>query len=107
MDNVWPIGAELGEGPVWLGDYLWFVDIKAPAIHRYEPATGAKRSWDAPQQVGFLFPVGDMQGYLNFKAYGEFAAENRPSGWNTWVTFSVSPPAPGAPPTTKPVVRKY
>ncbi|WP_256565657.1 transporter [Bradyrhizobium sp. CCGB20] len=58
-------------------------------------------------QIGFLFPVGDMQGYVNLKAYGEFAAENRPSGWNTWVTFSVSPPAPGAPPTTKPVVRKY
>jgi hypothetical protein len=58
-------------------------------------------------QVGFLFPVGDMQGYLNFKAYGEFAAENRPSGWNTWVTFVISPPAPGAPPTTKPVIRKY
>jgi len=58
-------------------------------------------------QIGFLFPVGDMQGYLNFKAYGEFPAENRPSGWNTWVTFSISPPAPGAPPTTKPIVRKY
>jgi hypothetical protein len=58
-------------------------------------------------QIGFLFPVGDMQGYLNFKAYGEFAAENRPSGWNTWVTFAISPPAPGAPPTTRPVVRKY
>ena len=58
-------------------------------------------------QIGFLFPVGDMQGYLNFKAYGEFAAENRPSGWNTWVTFAISPPAPGAPPTTKPIVRKY
>ena len=58
-------------------------------------------------QIGFIFPVGDMQGYLNFKAYGEFAAENRPSGWNTWVTFSISPPAPGAPPTTKPIVRKY
>src|SRR3954454_9724358 len=58
-------------------------------------------------QIGFLFPVGDMQGYLNFKAYGEFAAENRPSGWNAWVTFAISPPAPGAPPTTKPVVRKY
>jgi len=58
-------------------------------------------------QIGFLFPVGDMQGYLNLKAYGEFAAENRPFGWNTWVTFSISPPAPGAPPTTKPVVRKY
>jgi hypothetical protein len=58
-------------------------------------------------QIGFLFPVGDMQGYLNLKAYGEFAAENRPSGWNTWITFAISPPAPGAPPTTKPVVRKY
>jgi hypothetical protein len=58
-------------------------------------------------QIGFLFPVGDMQGYLNFKAYGEFAAENRPAGWNTWVTFAISPPAPGAPPTTKPIIRKY
>ena len=26
-------------------------------------------------QIGFLFPVGDMQGYLNFKAYGEFAMQ--------------------------------
>ncbi|GAA0007645.1 hypothetical protein BRDID11002_76510 [Bradyrhizobium diazoefficiens] len=30
------------------------------------------------RQVGFIFPVGDMQGYLNLKAYKEFAAENRP-----------------------------
>ena len=58
-------------------------------------------------QIGFLFPVGDMQGYLNLKAYGEFGNANRPAGWNTWVTFSISPPAPGAPPTTKPIVRKY
>jgi hypothetical protein len=58
-------------------------------------------------QIGFLFPVGDMQGYLNLKAYGEFAAENRPKGWNAWVTFAISPPAPAPPPTTKPIVRKY
>jgi hypothetical protein len=45
-------------------------------------------------QLGYLFPIGDMQGYLNLKAYGEFAAENRPSGWNTWLTFSISPMAP-------------
>jgi hypothetical protein len=45
-------------------------------------------------QFGYLFPVGDMQGYLNLKAYGEFAAENRPAGWNTWLTFSISPMAP-------------
>ena len=44
-------------------------------------------------QIGFLFPVGDMQGYLNLKGYGEFDAANRPSGWNTWLTFAISPAA--------------
>jgi hypothetical protein len=34
-----------------------------------------------------------MQGYLNIKAYGEFDAAKRPSGWNTWVTFAISPTA--------------
>lgn len=45
-------------------------------------------------QIGFLFPVGDMQGYLNIKGYKEFAAENRPEGFNTWVTFAISPKVP-------------
>jgi sugar lactone lactonase YvrE len=35
---------------------VWFVDIKAPAIHRFDPATGARRSWPAPARVGFLLP---------------------------------------------------
>jgi hypothetical protein len=47
-------------------------------------------------QVGFLFPVGDMQGYLNLKGYGEFDQANRPAGWNTWLTFSISPMAPSS-----------
>ena len=41
-------------------------------------------------QIGYIFPVGNMQGYLNFKAYGEFDAANRPAGWNTWLTFAIS-----------------
>ena len=59
-------------------------------------------------QVGFLFPVGDMQGYLNLKGYGEFAAENRPAGWNTWLTFSISPAAPkaAAPPPGRRTIAK-
>jgi hypothetical protein len=35
-----------------------------------------------------------MQGYFNLKDYREFAAENRPDGWNAWVTLSLSPAAP-------------
>jgi len=50
-------------------------------------------------QFGYLFPVGDkLQGYLNLKAYGEFANENRPAGWNVWLTFNLSPAA--TPPTS-------
>ena len=45
-------------------------------------------------QVGYLFPVAGMQGYLNLKGYGEFDARNRPSGWNAWLTLSISPMAP-------------
>jgi hypothetical protein len=45
-------------------------------------------------QIGYIFPIGNMQGYLNLKGYGEFDAANRPSGWNTWLTFAISPAAP-------------
>ncbi len=58
-------------------------------------------------QIGFLFPVGDMQGYLNVKGYKEFGAENRAEGWNMWVTFALSPAeAPKAPLSPPPLVRK-
>ncbi len=57
-------------------------------------------------QVGFLFPVGNMQGYINLKGYKEFAAQNRPEGWNTWLSFVISP-APPEPASAKPLVRKY
>jgi hypothetical protein len=47
-------------------------------------------------QIGFIFPVGSLKGYLNLKAYAEFDAADRPSGWNTWLTFMLSPAAPTA-----------
>jgi hypothetical protein len=42
-------------------------------------------------QIGYIFPAGNLQGYVNLKAYWEFAAQDRPSGWNTWLTLSFSP----------------
>jgi hypothetical protein len=42
-------------------------------------------------QVGYFFPVGEMQGYLNLKGYKEFDAAHRPEGWNAWLTFVLSP----------------
>jgi len=56
---VWELAAELGEGPVWVerDQALWFVDIKKQEVHRFDPASGDKRSWNAPEQVGFVFPA--------------------------------------------------
>jgi hypothetical protein len=44
-------------------------------------------------QIGYLFPVGDMQGYVNLKGYGEFDNNARPDGFNVWLTFVLSPKA--------------
>jgi hypothetical protein len=45
-------------------------------------------------QIGYIFPIAGKQGYLGLKSYFEFEARNRPEGWNTWLTFSVSDAAP-------------
>ena len=58
-------------------------------------------------QIGYLFPIGGMQGYLNLKAYGEFDSSDRPSGWNAWLTFAISPAAPTpAAATPRPIITK-
>jgi hypothetical protein len=47
-------------------------------------------------QIGYFFPVAGMQGYLNLKGYGEFDHDNRPDGWNLWLTLSLSPAPPSS-----------
>jgi hypothetical protein len=44
--------------------------------------------------------------YLNLKGYKEFEAENRPEGWNVWLTFALSPAAAPPSPVHGPLVRK-
>lgn len=59
VEAVWSLGALLGEGPVWSprDACLWFVDIKNRRIHAFDPATGAGRTLQAPDQVGFALPA--------------------------------------------------
>ena len=85
-----PVHAMLGEGPVWIGREraLWFVDIKGRHIHRVDPASGAARRWDAPDQVGWVLPGADggmvaglRTGLHRFDpADGSFVALARPAG---------------------------
>jgi sugar lactone lactonase YvrE len=57
---VWELAAELGEGPFWSAREraVWFVDIKGRHVHRYDEATRTTRSWQAPEQVGFIVATG-------------------------------------------------
>jgi hypothetical protein len=45
-------------------------------------------------QIGYIIPMGKLQGYLNLKVYGEFDNAHRPDGWNAWLTFAISPSPP-------------
>ena len=57
--HVHTVGAELGEGPVWVArdSALWFVDIKGRRAHRWHPGSREHRFWTAPEQPGFLAPL--------------------------------------------------
>ena len=57
-------------------------------------------------QIGYIIPLGEWQGYLNLKGYGEFGHENRPEGWNVWLTFAISPAAAPRPIAQTSMVRK-
>jgi hypothetical protein len=57
-------------------------------------------------QIGYLFPLGNMQGYLNLKGYAEFAALDRADGFNIWLTFALSPKAPESPSKSASMVAK-
>lgn len=72
----------------------WYQQLTAD--HGQPPELGDFKSRVAGlgPQLGFLFPLGGQQGYLGLKAYGEFAGQNRPTGWNGWIIFSVSPKGP-------------
>ncbi len=55
---LWDARAILGEGALWdaRDDRLWWVDIKAPAVHWIDPAGGKRGSWTAPCRIGALAP---------------------------------------------------
>ncbi len=48
--------AILGESPVWSArdGGLYWIDIKAPAIHRFDPATRIDTAWPVAQEIGSI-----------------------------------------------------
>lgn len=58
---IWPLGAELGEGPVWskTEKAVYFVDIKRKHVHRYVADTRETMTWPAPSEACFIVPTSD------------------------------------------------
>jgi sugar lactone lactonase YvrE len=80
---AWALAAQLGEGPIWSPEEgaVWFVDIKKNRIHRFEPSTRRKRSYETPPSPSFIvaadggeFIVGLKSGLHRFDPRsGDFA----------------------------------
>jgi sugar lactone lactonase YvrE len=51
---VLDVKASLGECPVWSIDAqaLYWVDINAPSLNRFDPARGINSVWPMPQSIG-------------------------------------------------------
>ncbi|MBC7942869.1 MAG: SMP-30/gluconolactonase/LRE family protein [Chitinophagaceae bacterium] len=58
---IWALGAELGEGPLWMADsqQLYFVDILGKQVYRCAGDGGQRQSWPMPRRVGFILPMAD------------------------------------------------
>jgi hypothetical protein len=64
------------------------------------------RVFSVGPQVGYIFPIAGKQGFLGLKSYFEFAAKDRPEGWNTWLTFAISEAPPSAGVAPPPLIHK-
>ena len=96
----------------WSASQLLTKDLRAGAVGYYYQQVTAD-SGCAPilcpfesrvagigPQFGFTVPGASVDASVNFKAYWEFDAQARASGWNAWVTLSLSPSS--SPPTSVP-----
>lgn len=54
LETILDAHATIGESPTWVADegLLYWIDVKAPALHRYRPADEATRTWPLTSDIG-------------------------------------------------------
>lgn len=54
IETVLPCHATIGESPTWVAEEgtLYWIDVKAPALHRFRPGDGATCSWRMTSDIG-------------------------------------------------------
>lgn len=61
IETVLDFHATIGESPTWVANEgaLYWIDVKAPALHRYCPDNEATRSWPMTSDIGGFALTGD------------------------------------------------
>jgi len=77
IDVVVNGGATIGESPTWAADEnaLYWIDVKKPALYRYDVATMDNRSWLMPSDIGAFALVHDPRGAVVALRHGVFRLE--------------------------------
>jgi sugar lactone lactonase YvrE len=64
IEVVLDAGATIGESPTWASaeSALYWIDVKKPALYRYDPVTGGQLSWPMSSDIGAFGLVSDPPG---------------------------------------------
>jgi len=64
VEVVVDAGATIGESPTWAPTekMLYWIDVKKPALYRYDPVSGDQRSWTMPSDIGAFALVAAPRG---------------------------------------------
>jgi sugar lactone lactonase YvrE len=64
IEVVLDAAAIIGESPTWAAEerVLYWIDVKKPALYRYDPANGTQRSWQMSSDIGAFGLVADPAG---------------------------------------------
>jgi sugar lactone lactonase YvrE len=64
IEVVLDAGAIIGESPTWSSEEnaLYWIDVKKPALYRYDLATEAQEAWPMPSDIGAFALVADPPG---------------------------------------------
>jgi sugar lactone lactonase YvrE len=80
--------SQWGEGPIWHGQHLYYVDIESHLILRYTPSTGEEKTWNVGQRVGTVVPRA-QGGLLWAGDHGIYALDE-----TTGVSTAITDPEP-------------
>ena len=89
VEIVLDVHAAIGESPTWCAaqSSLYWIDVKEPALHRLDPASGAVRCWPLASDVGAFALDENLSGAIVALRFGLFHLDFA-SGSQT----SVAPP---------------